>query len=912
MDQPGWRWCSRCQGLFRSGIDPSLCAVKTGDPHHDGSTSGAYVLEINGPARPNSQPQWSCCTRCASLFYGPGASSSVCPAGGGHAAGTDQYTMDLVGAAPTAQAGWRWCNRCQSLFFGPGMASSVCAAGGAHTADGSGEYVMRTAETAVPLNLLTAWETPTVFGRGAVSQPSFLAAEQARLAGDLTAVIHAEDSSAWCTVPTWAGLPSTVDPVVVCQRSGVTISFAATAQAQPLPFTQASAELTLGSGQPLPLQVLLDSTARELKLTAVFDPSVTGAGSYDATVGALTAGSGAALMLDFTHAVRVHTPASGPPPQPSPQPARPQPASVPIGRFHPLLQTARLTPAAALATEVPVPAPAPAAAAPVPAAAAPVPAAAAPVPAAPLITPAATFRMAAIHVDMANIVRLHRDDLRLFVGGTPDGYHDAAVEQRIQLTLPAKTLAPPVFPDIPQPHSGTWGQLHRDNQPTLFYHPSDQADLYYHLPSAYQLGLRADGDDPARAPVQVSLAKAADGRYVVTASLSALPYLADADRRDLHDYVDRVVLSRTQPYVALCLRAGMAASFTDEFTAGGDRVGVASITYALVGVSSDSHLSIDFTMNAADYPIFVELLRKGIRGEVTLSDGQFTAPVPVLLALDDLVTNALTVRVITADATAGAAGGGGGAGGAAGAASTVEVNHALAYPVQLRLLAAELVYYGHEAGYVFDAEEVPLVQSLTTLPPASAALVLPVRPTRISAWNQTIPVSGASTVDGGSIDDWLARIHQDPSLQPTKLSIQIDPNVPSAHAADVRSVSIRVYDQGATTPRQSATIPADQPSQLELELTLAELAGQAGQRTAFLVEYDARYADDRRSLPQRVALDLTMTTMIIDVLYEPVAANYFVEAQTTVGPVTRDVANQVIDTLRPTNQSWTVRAVATT
>jgi len=42
-----------------------------------------------------------------------------------------------------AQDNWRWCSKCQGLFFAPGSSLGVCPAGGQHQdpgASGSGDY----------------------------------------------------------------------------------------------------------------------------------------------------------------------------------------------------------------------------------------------------------------------------------------------------------------------------------------------------------------------------------------------------------------------------------------------------------------------------------------------------------------------------------------------------------------------------------------------------------------------------------------------------------------------------------------------------------------------------------------------------------------------------------------------------
>jgi hypothetical protein len=168
-------------------------------------------------------------------------------------------------------------------------------------------------------------------------------------------------------------------------------------------------------------------------------------------------------------------------------------------------------------------------------------------------------------------------------------------------------------------------------------------------------------------------------------------------------------------------------------------------------------------------------------------------------------------------------------------------------------------------------------------------------------------------VEADTFDAWISRVHRDPSLQQPKLSVQLDPNAPAAHAADIQSLSVRVYQAGAADPRQVETISATAQSRLDVQLTFDELAGNAAARTVFFLEHDARFADGTRSLPQRQALDLTNRTYILDVLYEPPNATYFVDTGGQQGqPMTRAQAVDRINELRHAGKTWEVRAVAAT
>ena len=119
----------------------------------------APVLTGAGPARAavagqGTQPQWSWCQYCQSLFYGPFQGNSFCPGlspTGRHSVGTRNYLL-LYGYASVdndgygQQADWNWCFMCQALFYGPFQGNSVCpapaAAGGNHNGAQSYSYDM--------------------------------------------------------------------------------------------------------------------------------------------------------------------------------------------------------------------------------------------------------------------------------------------------------------------------------------------------------------------------------------------------------------------------------------------------------------------------------------------------------------------------------------------------------------------------------------------------------------------------------------------------------------------------------------------------------------------------------------------------------------------------------------------------
>jgi Peptidase family C25 len=86
--QSDWKWCRRCQGLFfaGNGLDKTLCPAW--NPHkpgssrsHDPKGSGDYTLNFRrgrGTDRAAGQTGWRWCSRCQGLFFAAGG-PGVCP-----------------------------------------------------------------------------------------------------------------------------------------------------------------------------------------------------------------------------------------------------------------------------------------------------------------------------------------------------------------------------------------------------------------------------------------------------------------------------------------------------------------------------------------------------------------------------------------------------------------------------------------------------------------------------------------------------------------------------------------------------------------------------------------------------------------------------------------------------------------
>lgn len=139
--QDGWRWCSRCEGMWYGG-NAVRGSCPAGDGHVDAG-SGQYMLLMNYRAS-SGQAQWRWCHKCQGLFYGQQrGSGGTCPGGGEHdGSRSADYTMfgGAHGNAGFAQDNWRWCHRCQSMHFG--ARRGTCPSGGGHDPSRSGSYAM--------------------------------------------------------------------------------------------------------------------------------------------------------------------------------------------------------------------------------------------------------------------------------------------------------------------------------------------------------------------------------------------------------------------------------------------------------------------------------------------------------------------------------------------------------------------------------------------------------------------------------------------------------------------------------------------------------------------------------------------------------------------------------------------------
>src|SRR5215831_5098077 len=139
--QSGWRWCRLCQGFWFAGNPTTGACPANGTAGHSFVGSGNYAIPRSSDWFGGDQPLWRWCNKCEGLWYAGNGTSGVCPAGGGHDdTGSGDYSLNKDGG--DGQANWRWCHFCQGLWFSANATGGVCPANGSngHSASGSGNY----------------------------------------------------------------------------------------------------------------------------------------------------------------------------------------------------------------------------------------------------------------------------------------------------------------------------------------------------------------------------------------------------------------------------------------------------------------------------------------------------------------------------------------------------------------------------------------------------------------------------------------------------------------------------------------------------------------------------------------------------------------------------------------------------
>lgn len=132
--QDGWWYCVNCFTVFHSSAGGHAGVCPAGGSHVNSSALNMYCMMHDGVAQDIIQVGWRWCSKCQGLFWGPAASASLCPDGGHHVVTAGSYTYDLffgliiiMNAPFTTQGLWRYCGNCHGLFYAhSGSDDGVC------------------------------------------------------------------------------------------------------------------------------------------------------------------------------------------------------------------------------------------------------------------------------------------------------------------------------------------------------------------------------------------------------------------------------------------------------------------------------------------------------------------------------------------------------------------------------------------------------------------------------------------------------------------------------------------------------------------------------------------------------------------------------------------------------------------
>jgi len=472
----------------------------------------------------------------------------------------------------------------------------------------------------------------------------------------------------------------------------------------------------------------------------------------------------------------------------------------------------------------------------------------------------------------------------------------------LSLELPQRDH-PEVFPDRPRPGADAWAQLERPRG-RLLYKQSDAPDVFYYLPTLYKLAFVLDEASGSALPPMRSvhyrsaLSAEASGEDRVKVTLRAIPWVHDEDREALRLHIQSAVLGHTVPFVRLAPAAGLRAEFVPHFTAGADSL-PESVLFRGTAIAADRDLGFEFDMFAWDYGLFCELLRRGLGGRVSLKADDLDAQVDVSLRLDDVTSTALAVSA--GERTLGG--------------FPVAAHNLLAERIELASLRGFLVERGMGLvpGMVFAAERHALSTTPTVLEKrgiAGDALALSLAPTSLEPdWDDLVIAVGDVRVLGGSPEDWLNRIHADPSLQPAPFTVAVEVLVPANDRVDY--VQLTLLRGGAPTTHQTQLRPGMPAWPVTMQLTLAELASAAGRPQPFAIEWYTVYKDEGPGFPQQLVLTRDRDTQVLQALVEAPDCRYTIEWGAGLRESDRDRAatEALIAARRQDGQTWRLFAV---
>ena len=156
--QAGWRFCTKCRGLFFQGSAAKPKKTKKGKKGKRGQGSGGDTLGVcpaGGKHAPRTDlsyvlftadslptnvdlfKNFQQCTKCRALFANDLGETGVCPAGGAHASGDAFFALWQGATVPGMDDAWDECAKCSGVYNYAGGNVGACPAGGGHERSGA-------------------------------------------------------------------------------------------------------------------------------------------------------------------------------------------------------------------------------------------------------------------------------------------------------------------------------------------------------------------------------------------------------------------------------------------------------------------------------------------------------------------------------------------------------------------------------------------------------------------------------------------------------------------------------------------------------------------------------------------------------------------------------------------------------
>ena len=158
--QSGWRFCTKCRGLFFRGSGSTKPRKKKNGKKKTGNASPgicpaggkhaprsdlSYVLHTADslPSDPQLFEDFQQCSKCRGLFSNDSGDTGVCPAGGSHGSGDVFFALWEGATVPGMDDAWDQCAKCRGVYNWAGSSGAgVCPITGGHARTGSTRYTL--------------------------------------------------------------------------------------------------------------------------------------------------------------------------------------------------------------------------------------------------------------------------------------------------------------------------------------------------------------------------------------------------------------------------------------------------------------------------------------------------------------------------------------------------------------------------------------------------------------------------------------------------------------------------------------------------------------------------------------------------------------------------------------------------